>query len=584
MAISNHTQAIDPGAIRRLHGLSDTDTEDILDDIYARIHVDVDGFLDKYFLSPSSASAPPPTASAFLKWLATHLADDANGGRWKLSLPAKATVDNAAGADLVLLRPTEPDAAAQSQWARVGVIGQFSRDNGPAEYEEGFLRFCNQARDVFANQPTRFFIHGFFICGQTMELWVFDRSGMYSSSAIDIQSEFNQFLSVIDHYALLDDEELGIAQVLKADKIGQFVEAHGSHAEGLERLYLEHKPIARSENLFGPGTTAYRAKLPKSDRWSHVVKFKWRTKNDGKEEDILQVIKEKNVWGVTSIDYFEYITRTSYLRGGLQYSSYRRFVPDLGKKEELVKTWDSSEQDIYDYTEESGKPFEDLILTCVVTSPVARSLRSFKSRTELLEALRDAIRAHRSLLTDARIIHQDISTGNILITDAPRDDEPRGILIDLDVATQLDSGRSNAREITGTPPFMAIDVLKGRRHTYRHDLESFFYVFVWVLISNGNDDPPDSSRLQQWVGESFDDLAEQKLKDMRQEDFASIIAEFPPEFESLRASAEEIRQILFTSRDGSSLWTGTDGSSEAMQDMYRRIIDVFDRAITSNRL
>ena len=35
--------------------------------------------------------------------------------------------------------------------------------------------------------------------------------------------------------------------------------------------------------------------------------------------------------------------------------------------------------------------------------------------------------------------------------------------------------------------FMTIEVLEGRAHTYRHDLESFFYVFLWVIIRYGQE-------------------------------------------------------------------------------------------------
>ncbi|KAH7330007.1 hypothetical protein BKA65DRAFT_508199 [Rhexocercosporidium sp. MPI-PUGE-AT-0058] len=33
--------------------------------------------------------------------------------------------------------------------------------------------------------------------------------------------------------------------------------------------------------------------------------------------------------------------------------------------------------------------------------------------------------------------------------------------------------------------FMTIEVLEGKSHKYRHDLESFFYVFVWMCIRYG---------------------------------------------------------------------------------------------------
>ena len=59
------------------------------------------------------------------------------------------------------------------------------------------------------------------------------------------------------------------------------------------------------------------------------------------------------------------------------------------------------------------------------------------------------------------------------------------MLIDLDLAKVLGSGRSGARHQTGTMEFMAIEVLQGIDHTYRHDLESFFYVLVWLCARRG---------------------------------------------------------------------------------------------------
>jgi hypothetical protein len=50
---------------------------------------------------------------------------------------------------------------------------------------------------------------------------------------------------------------------------------------------------------------------------------------------------------------------------------------------------------------------------------------------------------------------------------------------DLDLSTVGDE-RTGARQQTGTMEFMAIDVLRGVEHTYRHDLESFFYVLLWI--------------------------------------------------------------------------------------------------------
>jgi Fungal protein kinase len=56
------------------------------------------------------------------------------------------------------------------------------------------------------------------------------------------------------------------------------------------------------------------------------------------------------------------------------------------------------------------------------------------------------------------------------------------MLIDLDLAKELDSDLSAARHRTGTMEFMATEILKDKAHTYRYDLESFFYIFLWIII------------------------------------------------------------------------------------------------------
>jgi hypothetical protein len=99
-----------------------------------------------------------------------------------------------------------------------------------------------------------------------------------------------------------------------------------------------------------------------------------------------------------------------------------------------------------------------------VVSPAGRPLHAYRSVGELLEAA---------------------STG-----------DPKGMLIDLDLAKELDSLPSGASHRTGTMQFMGIEVHQGKGHTYRHDLESFFYVFIWMCIRYGYED----------VGESFGPL------------------------------------------------------------------------------
>ncbi|KAF6829975.1 hypothetical protein CMUS01_07943 [Colletotrichum musicola] len=60
---------------------------------------------------------------------------------------------------------------------------------------------------------------------------------------------------------------------------------------------------------------------------------------------------------------------------------------------------------------------------------------------------------------------------------------PRGVLIDLDVAKKVSESWKQFDGV-GTPPFKVIGVLQAclpdNSHTYRHDLESFFYTFLFL--------------------------------------------------------------------------------------------------------
>ena len=226
--------------------------------------------------------------------------------------------------------------------------------------------------------------------------------------------------------------------------------------------------------------------------------------------------------------------------------------------------------------------FDNRIFCCLVVSPPGRAIHEFKSVLEFLEACHDVIKGHRSLYEDGKILHRDISVNNIIITDAQKEGDPKGMLIDLDLAKELNSGSSGARHRTGTMEFMAIEVLKGTAHTYRHDLESFFYVFLWVVIRHGQKETLKyrrrKSRLQGWHTGTYDEISRNKLGDISA--FEDIIVEFPPRFEGLTWLAEEMRDILFgTGRP----FIGTYQHPEDINSIYDEMIDAFAEAIEAYR-
>jgi serine/threonine protein kinase len=234
-----------------------------------------------------------------------------------------------------------------------------------------------------------------------------------------------------------------------------------------------------------------------------------------------------------------------------------------------------------DVEDEWTPEYEDLYYRCVVVHPLGVPLESYKSTTELLEALRDAVKALRSLYFDANILHRDVSPGNIIISTEKRelDKPPTGLLIDLDMS--LDLGETPAPgTLIGSQGYMAIGILGGDEHTYRHDLESLFYVFLWVAVCHDGQilgDAPSQSRLKQWLGNDWYTIWKTKEKDMQPENFLIWTnEEFAESFRCLLPLAIALHGLLFPLRDRLP-FTGTDIKPNTIKKLYSDIIATFDK-------
>jgi hypothetical protein len=446
---------------------------------------------------------------------------------------------------------------------------------------------------------------------------------------------------------------------IKEDTHGKYMmfKAESEMEEG--KLYLEDEPIAFQHAIVCRGTTCYRAKRLGAEDWAFVVKFSWRSDKRRAEGELLQLAKERGVWGVARLFGYQDLDSIANLRKGLQFGKPQTFRSSTsgsishqssrkssrprnsrsrseglgiggvtlessssGQKRkrdgevaglrrsrrsrsgnsrrrtditsQITAEQDGRAEGANKYSVEEVKAtslmhprdaddesFDNRIFCCLVVSPPGRAIHEFKSVLEFLVACRDVIKGHKSLYQDGKILHRDVSVNNIIITDAENGEGPTGMLIDLDLAKELGSGPSGARHRTGTMEFMAIEVLKGMAHTHRHDLESFFYVFLWVIIRYGQETEknlPETSRLRDWYKGSYDHIARIKKGDMSE--FEEITAEFPPMFEDVKGLAEELRDILFgTGR----LFTGTYKKPEDCDRMYDGMINAFERTIEAHR-
>ncbi|OJT05821.1 hypothetical protein TRAPUB_3316 [Trametes pubescens] len=164
-----------------------------------------------------------------------------------------------------------------------------------------------------------------------------------------------------------------------------------------------------------------------------------------------------------------------------------------------------------------------------VMDTVGRPLSRFKTTKELVMALRDAIVGHQLAMERAGVLHRDVSSGNILIVDRVPVARPisHGVLLDYDYSSMtleppnrsmavdvipprfplfpLESLGQNdpenvadLKERTGTYYFIALDLLRSSlvpvMHDSCHDLESFYWVLVWIVLRHTAHNYPGATR------------------------------------------------------------------------------------------
>ena len=661
----------------------------------------------------------PPAQNAVWEWLVRfqdEFLPDVQGNYYT----SKSTKDLTGGEarrqlDLFIKRRGDMVGTTHN-WKDVHVIGEHKQSKD--DPKSLLLQLSRYMRDVFIAQPTRRFIHGFVVHGTTMELWVFDRSGPYSSGPFDIHQKPDQFIRAIAGYAMMSDEELGLDTVFEREGEDLFITITEDTTGKEKKLQLERDPLVVQRAIVCRGTNCFRTKDAE-----YVVKFSWTSDKRPPEADLLRLAQQKGVEGVARLLGYHRITSIKEMRDGLTFPAPHRFrntspnssvslsqsqpqqlsrsfgpfrslsiaetsskayskernslgdeskpakrsrsnsqrsklhqehkllqasenvqagerksvddgaqlfkkptsrsrrstllqghkvstdpeVENTKKRKSDEKEKTSSkrlkinsqksnlhqEHDVSQVLEstqatslydESDGSFDNRLLCCLVISPAGRATREFYSISELLLVLRDGIKAHRSLYFKGKILHRDISENNIIITDPETADGFTGVLIDLDLAKVVGSGRSGARHQTGTMEFMAIQVLQRVAHTYRHDLESFFYVLLWICARRAWEtefgcnaaDRPIKNVLKRWYTGTYDDIARNKRGDMHIDGFEDILDGFPQAFDCVKPLCRKIRGILFPYENG--LLVGTPPG--APDKLYDSIIQAFDDTIS----
>jgi hypothetical protein len=168
----------------------------------------------------------------------------------------------------------------------------------------------------------------------------------------------------------------------------------------------------------------------------------------------------------------------------------------------------------------------------------------------------------------------DISTGNLMINQEDGNPSWQAFLIDLDLAVRdKREGPSGARGKTGTRAFMAIGVLHdNEKHSFMHDLESFFWVLFWICIHyNGPDEKLVVPQFDKWNYVHMEELAKLKLGTVADEEIFRQTATdyFTPYHERLIPWVNRLRRAVFP---GGRKWKEED------RDLYARMKEILQEA------
>ena len=467
----------------------------------------------------------------------------------------------------------------KSHWSHILVPGELKNNIGYDTPSKAWIDLGRYVREVLATQDTRNFVQGFTLCGSTMRLWQYDRMGAISSSPFDINKDGLQFVSAVLGYLSMNEEQLGFDPTILLSGEKRYIEIVRNDRR--ERLIID-RLMKRAPCVAGRATTCWKAYREGDESQKPlVIKDSWQYLERDEEGELLREVTEKGVINVARYYHHETVRVNDKdddicdnVRKGLDitratnYKQERSMTPpSMARVQGLTRQSGKTSKRSLSCTDSPlppskrtrpssptkggiSPPMWNRVHRRVITCDYGKALYRASCQAALLTALVGCIEGYESLHTRAGMIQCDVSIGNLMMNEEDGNPSWPSFLIDLDLAIKEQrQGYSGARGKTGTRAFMAIGVLYGEKHSFRHDLESFFWVLFWMCIHyNG---PNKQSRVvptfEKWNYVDTEELASLKkaVVDDGGDFLRTVEKNFTSYYQPLIQSVNSLRKVVF---------------------------------------
>ncbi|KAF9235699.1 hypothetical protein BU15DRAFT_77724 [Melanogaster broomeanus] len=445
-------------------------------------------------------------------------------------------------------RPSEGDADVRSS-KRIKT-GDTPENKPPTRQPGGAVQTALYGAEMFTATLAVNHIINFTVRNDVIWMWYYDRQRVISVGGINFIQDLPRFLVLLYALQRFKLEDWGRNTEFTPQEKDDKIESYAFTAGGMDFVaHFADKERVTQFGMKGRGTDVMKVtskqleeKYPEKTKGGMVGKFYWGEEARDSEKSILQKVMKVTADDVQGhvpdlLFAHQFSVSTSTIRKTLGLED-----PDRGSR----TLW---------------------FLVFPKLFPITRL-----QGDELFSAWRQCVLCHYALW-NAGIHHRDVSPANLMYY--RRDDTNRtivGVLNDYDLASLASQKSPLGNERTGTIPFMAIDLLDpdgqdGKlKHLYRHDMESFIWVFVWICFQYKGGSFQPRAPLHEWAKDNASGCVDKKRSFL-------AVPRYPEDL-AIRTKRRVQDLVDFLSRQHST----RNGRKRSLERADTRLTEAQDRA------